>query len=43
MESLFLKTILQSSGNSIVIVEDDELFYMIHGDVTYTDEAFVYR
>ena len=26
-------------GNSIVIVEDDGLFYMIHGDVTYTDEA----
>ena len=30
-----------TKGNSIVIVEDaDEgLFYMIHGDVTYTDEA----
>ena len=26
-------------GNSIVIVEDGGLFYMIHGDVTYTDEA----
>ena len=26
-------------GNSIVIVEDDGLYYMIHGDVTYTDEA----
>ena len=28
-------------GNAIVIVEDAEegLFYMIHGDVTYTDEA----
>jgi len=26
-------------GNSIVIVEDGDLFYMIHGDVTYTDEA----
>ncbi len=26
-------------GNSIVIVESDDLFYMIHGDVTYTDEA----
>ena len=28
-------------GNAIVIVEDDEegLFYLIHGDVTYTDEA----
>ena len=28
-----------TTGNSIVIVEDGDLFYMIHGDVTYTDEA----
>ena len=28
-----------TSGNSIVIVEDGGLYYMIHGDVTYTDEA----
>ena len=28
-----------TKGNSIVIVEDGGLFYMIHGDVTYTDEA----
>ena len=28
-----------TNGNSIVIVEDGGLFYMIHGDVTYTDEA----
>ena len=30
-----------TKGNAIVIVEDAEegLFYMIHGDVTYTDEA----
>ena len=28
-----------TTGNSIVIVEDDGLFYMLHGDVTYTDEA----
>lgn len=30
-----------TNGNAIVIVEDAEegLFYMIHGDVTYTDEA----
>ena len=28
-----------TTGNSIVIVEDGGLFYMIHGDVTYTDEA----
>lgn len=26
-------------GNSIVIVEDNGLFYMMHGDVTYSDEA----
>ena len=26
-------------GNSIVIVEFDGLYYLIHGDVTYTDEA----
>lgn len=26
-------------GNSIVIVEDGGLFYMIHGDISYTDEA----
>ncbi|MBR3281616.1 MAG: rubredoxin [Clostridia bacterium] len=26
-------------GNSIVIVENDGLLYMIHGDITYTDEA----
>jgi len=31
-----------TNGNSIVIVEDGDLFYMIHGDVTYTDEA-LYR
>lgn len=28
-----------TTGNSIVIAEDGELFYMLHGDVTYTDEA----
>ena len=26
-------------GNSIIIVENDELFYMLHGDITYVDEA----
>jgi len=26
-------------GNSIVIAEDDGVYYMIHGDITYTDEA----
>ena len=28
-----------TNGNSIVIAEDGGLFYMFHGDVTYTDEA----
>lgn len=28
-----------TKGNSIVMVEDEGLFYMIHGDITYTDEA----
>lgn len=26
-------------GNSIIVAEADGLFYMMHGDVTYTDEA----
>jgi len=28
-----------TKGNSIVIVENDRLFYMLHGDITYNDEA----
>ena len=28
-----------TSGSCIVIAEDGGLFYMLHGDVTYTDEA----
>ena len=28
-----------TNGNSIVIVENNGLFYMIHGDITYVDEA----
>ena len=28
-----------TAGNSIVIAEDGGVFYMMHGDVTYTDEA----
>ena len=28
-----------TNGNSLVIVEDDGLFYMLHGDITYVDEA----
>lgn len=28
-----------TKGNSLVVVEKDGLFYMLHGDITYTDEA----
>lgn len=28
-----------TKGNSIIIAEDSDLFYMFHGDITYTDEA----
>lgn len=28
-----------TNGNSVIIVENDGLFYMIHGDITYVDEA----
>lgn len=28
-------------GNSIVVVEHEGLFYMMHGDVTYTDDALI--
>ena len=35
----FIKAKGHTNGNSIVIVELDGLFYMIHGDITYTDEA----
>ncbi len=34
-----IEAIGHTNGNSIVIVKDDDVFYMIHGDVTYTDEA----
>ena len=35
----FIKAAGHTYGNSIVIVEMDGLFYMIHGDITYVDEA----
>ena len=35
----FIKAKGHTNGNSIVIVEQDDLFYMIHGDITYVDEA----
>lgn len=35
----FIKAKGHTRGNSIVIVESDGLFYMLHGDITYVDEA----
>ena len=28
-----------TNGNSLIIIENEGLFYMIHGDITYVDEA----
>ena len=35
----YIKAKGHTKGNSIVIAEDGGLFYMIHGDITYVDEA----
>lgn len=35
----FVKAKGHTNGNSLVVVENDGLFYMIHGDITYVDEA----
>ncbi len=35
----YIKAKGHTNGNSIVIAEDGGLFYMFHGDITYTDEA----
>lgn len=35
----FVKAEGHTRGNSIIIVEKDGLFYMLHGDITYVDEA----
>lgn len=35
----YIKAKGHTNGNSIVIVENDGLYYMIHGDITYVDEA----
>lgn len=35
----FIKANGHTNGNSIVIVEDGGIFYMLHGDITYVDEA----
>ncbi len=34
-----IEAIGHTTGNSIVLIEDDDKYYMIQGDVTYTDEA----
>ena len=40
LEGIYLiKAKGHTNGNSIVIVENDGLFYMFHGDITYVDEA----
>ena len=35
----FLPAYGHTLGNSIVVAEADDLFYMLHGDITYTDAA----
>lgn len=35
----YIKAKGHTKGNSLVIVENDGLFYMFQGDITYTDEA----
>ena len=35
----FIKAKGHTHGNSIIVVENDGLFYMLHGDITYADEA----
>ena len=35
----FIKAKGHTNGNSLVVVEDGGLFYMLHGDITYVDEA----
>ena len=35
----FIKAKGHTNGNSIIVAENDGLFYMLHGDITYVDEA----
>lgn len=35
----YIKAKGHTKGNSLVVAEDDGLFYMFQGDITYTDEA----
>ncbi|MDD3224829.1 MAG: MBL fold metallo-hydrolase [Clostridium sp.] len=37
----FISASGHTTGTSIVIVEKDGIFYMIHGDITYTDAALI--
>lgn len=30
-----------TNGNSLILVEEEDCFYMLHGDITYTDEALL--
>ena len=36
---MMLKAKGHTNGNSIIVAEDGGLFYMLHGDITYVDEA----
>ena len=35
----YIKAKGHTNGNSIILAENDGLFYMMHGDITYVDEA----
>ncbi len=35
----YIKAKGHTKGNSLIVAEDDGLFYMMQGDITYTDEA----
>ena len=35
----YIKAKGHTQGNSIIVVENEGLFYMLHGDITYVDEA----
>lgn len=35
----FIKACGHTNGNSLIIAEKDGLFFLFHGDITYTDEA----
>ena len=39
LQNYLIKAKGHTKGNSIIVVENDGLFYMLHGDITYVDEA----